>query len=1585
MRRFRRSLGGSIWLGRAAVLLGFMLAVPFIVAPLEAEQQAWVAVGGLLIFSICSLVPGKGSLVFLSLLSGVISTRYIYWRITDTLDYTNFWSTFLGTGLLLAEVYAVIALLLSYLQSLWPLERRPAPLPEDPEEWPTVDIFIPTYNEPLEVVKPTVFAAMAMDWPRHKMNVVLLDDGRREEFRAFCAQVGCGYMIRPDNKGAKAGNINHALSKTDGEYVVIFDCDHVATRAFLQMTMGWMVRDAGLAMVQTPHHFYSPDPFERNLASGTRVPNEGLLFYGLIQQGNDLWNAAFFCGSCAVIRRVALEQVGGVPTETVTEDCHASLKMQRLGWRTAYLRLPLAAGLATDRLIAHVGQRMRWARGMVQIFRVENPLLGPGLTTTQRLCYVASMWHFLFPVPRFVFLTAPLAYLLFGQNIIAASPLAIVAYAGPHVVHAVLTNSKLQAKVRHSFWSEIYETVLALYLLPVVLTTLFDPKRGKFNVTDKGGTLEEGYFDLRATGPNFILGIILVLGLLSGIYGMAANPSESLDFQAYALNTVWVVLSLLTVLAGLAVGRERRQVRERARVGAVMPVGVALPDGRLVPGQTLDVSLGGAAVAALRPDGLLENAFVKLEIDLGPERVAIPAEALRWQDGRLQVRFAPQDMRDEGNITRVVLGRADAWVDWDDVRHDRPLRSLGEVVRSIGGLFRGDSQFSLRARRARRQAAARAARAQAPRAVPPVVAAAVPRGVEAAQRRAAERQRRSAVLLALGLGLPLAAHAQAPRNQAPPPPPALSQGSGNQAFGNQGSAGLGSAFSPPPLPGAPPATPSAAQPPAALSPFAPAPLPQYAPAPQPGGLPQYAPSPSPAAAAAQEQAPVAPSTPVTFGADRLPSAGSRTETRTLRQLGLRSPMQLRGLADLQGILFGIRSDEVVTGAKLTLQGATSPALIPELSQIAITINEQFVGTITPDRARPAFGPVEFQINPVFFADSNRLNVRFTGRYAVECNDPLSGLLWSTVSDLSTLQLTLERLPLTRDLARLPEPFFDPRLLREPLVLPVVMADGAGNDAVRASIIASSWFAVQADYRGSSFPVSSVVPSRGNAIVIATGSDSLPGLALPRMDGPTLAIIPNPNDANAVLLLVGGRSGAEAAVAAQVLATGKEGLSGETATVQVNELPARQPYDAPRWIRNDRPVRFGELVDPSELQSYGYAPGPVSVPFRTAPDLYTFRDRNLPVDVRFRAPPGPIMDLAVSRLDAALNDVYLKSFPLREGEAGWPWNWVHRQVGSTTGADRGQGEVGLPPYLVFGLNELQFRFDLRPLHRGDCVSTPGDIRSSIDPDSTIDLSAAYRYTELPNLAYFVGSGFPYTKMADLSSTAVVLPDRASALEISSTLNLVGRLSAIVGYPATRIDVVRPGGMEAVSARDLIVVGPLNRQPALSTLLRDGPITVEGNRINVALPDALDSFRNIFISDDRRLDRERLTATLGGTGGEGSGMLIGFQSSLNSERSVIALTGSSPQGMESMVSALRDPNMQPRIQGDVAHLVNGRVESFKVSRNYGVGSLPITLLPQRYLTTRPDLMLGLLIVAALIIAIPLYWTLRRRAVRRLRIRS
>jgi cellulose synthase (UDP-forming) len=238
-------------------------------------------------------------------ISILTTTRYLYWRVTETLPIGEGFDAidlFFASGLILAEFYAWGILLLGYFQSAWPLQRRPVPLPEDIELWPSVDVFIPTYNEPLKVVRPTVLAALELDWPRHRINVFVLDDGRRPEFARFCAEVGATHLTRPDNKHAKAGNINHALKQTRGEYIAIFDCDHIPTRSFLQMTVGTLVADPKVALVQTPHHFFSPDPFERNLGVFRQAPNEGELFYGLLQDGNDYWDATFFCGSCAAPR-----------------------------------------------------------------------------------------------------------------------------------------------------------------------------------------------------------------------------------------------------------------------------------------------------------------------------------------------------------------------------------------------------------------------------------------------------------------------------------------------------------------------------------------------------------------------------------------------------------------------------------------------------------------------------------------------------------------------------------------------------------------------------------------------------------------------------------------------------------------------------------------------------------------------------------------------------------------------------------------------------------------------------------------------------------------------------------------------------------------------------------------------------------------------------------------------------------------------------------------------------------------------------------------------------------------------------------
>jgi cellulose synthase (UDP-forming) len=231
--------------------------------------------------------------------------------------------------------------------------------------------------------------------------------------------------------------------------------------------------------------------------------------------------------------------------------------------------------------------------------------------------------------------------------------------------------------------------------------------------------------------------------------------------------------------------------------------------------------------------------------------------------------------------------------------------------------------------------------------------------------------------------------------------------------------------------------------------------------------------------------------------------------------------------------------------------------------------------------------------------------------------------------------------------------------------------------------------------------------------------------------------------------------------------------------------------------------------------------------------------------------------------------------------------------------------------------------------------------------------------------------------------VVVPERPTARELEATFTLIGRLAAIVGYPPIGIQVVRPNGLNEVSDRDLMVFGALGRQPALGALLRDGPIQLEGNRLTVKLNDGMGDFRNLF-GGERRAQLERVAAQLAAPG-ESLGALIGFESPLRAGRSVIALTGSSPEGMEAMVVALRDPEQLPRVQGDLALLSGGRVNAFRVGPTYTVGTLPVWLWPEYYMGNNPYILVLVLAVALFLLAAPLYWILRRRAARRLRERS
>ncbi|MBN8875583.1 MAG: UDP-forming cellulose synthase catalytic subunit [Rhodospirillales bacterium] len=1518
------------WAGVAAT--GFIgLCVVFVAATvvLDPWEQMALAIASMIVFLICNRWQGRPMTLFLTMLSAVVSLRYIVWRFTETLEFNTVLQGFLGIGLALAEAYAICVLALGYVQTVWPLERKPIPLPEDPSTWPTVDIYVPTYNEDLSIVRATVLAAMAIDWPRDKLRVYILDDGRRRAFRDFAASCGAGYIIRPDNAHAKAGNLNHAMKVTDGEFIAVFDCDHMPTRAFLQMTMGWLVKDKRMAFIQTPHHFYSPDPFQRNLAAGTRVPAEGNMFYGLIQDGNDFWNASFFCGSCAVIRRTALESIGGFATETVTEDAHTALRLHRRGWQSCYLRLPLAAGLATERLILHIGQRVRWARGMLQILRLDTPLFGPGLSIGQRICYMNAMFHFMFALPRVVFLTSPLAFLLMGQSIIAASPLAIIAYALPHIFHSVATNARIQGNWRHSFWSEIYETVMALFLVRITLVTMVSPRRGKFNVTDKGGLLSKGYFDMGAVYPNLILCGVLLLGLLRGLYGLFFEHTTQLEFQALLLNSIWVTFSMLIVMAALAVGRETRQVRNRARIRARLPVVVWLADGRVLPATSQNLSLGGGAFSLERPEDVAVPSDIDIEFNLDNQRLVLRGRIQRWERRFLQVSWNVETIADESHVVQAVFGRADAWVDWSNYPKDRPLLSLWSVLVSIRGLFRRPGQMF--------------AGPELPQAATAPVATnpgTLARQTMVLQPRSFSKA--AAILLAGFLGAAGVAHAQAP--QAPVVAPGSAPATPGQA----------PAITLPPVPL-----------PTGIGPNASGGMPGGAPgaaagtagAGTAGGLPALAPAAGPIALTPPGQA-----------------ADVRTEVLSLRALGASGPMTMRGMSPIQGLLFGIRRDEVVTDARLSVSGAMSPALIPDQSNVTITLNEQYVGTIPVTQGRPEFGPLDIPVNPIFFQDRNRLNFRFTGRYTQDCNDPLSGLLWSTISDRSTLTLTIARLPPQRDLARLPLPLFDENI-RQRLVLPFVLVGNPSNDTLQAAGIVASWFGKLADFRTARFPVSNEIPREGNAVLVLAGRDVPAGIGLPSIVGPTVAEIPNPNDPLSTILVIAGRTGPEAVAAATALAMGSRTLSGQSAVAQLDALAPRKPYDAPAWIQTDHPVRLGDLVDASALQGTGYVPGTFHVPFRTAPDLYTWRRRPFEADLRFRAPPGPIVDVAASRLDVSINGIYLRSYSLAPPDTSW--DWLMRNLGYGQPVRRAATPV--PLYTVFGQNDLQLFFDARPLQRGDCAAIPEDLHMSVDPDSTLDLTRAYHLGALPNLAYFINSGFPFTRMADLSETVVVLAAQPSAVELSAYLGLMGSLGALTGLPVNRVAIARTTDTATLGNKDILLISTLAHLGGAADLLRRSPYSVQGTSLKVALPTALDDIWHLF--GDQTAEARRKAATLVNTGlGERSAVLIGAESPLARGRSVVALLAGSPQGLDAMLNAMQDPKLVPNIQGDLSILAGGTTTGYRGGSTYTVGNLPLWLWPEWWLQDQSGAILVSMLVAAFILGLCLYRLLRWRAMRR-----
>lgn len=1466
-RLVERPLWEHPWAMWGVLLVCVLPAYVVVTVPLSLTWQALFGVSMFLAATWLNRIEGRLISLMMMGISVLVSTRYMYWRLTESVGFSSrdFIDTFFAIGLILAEAYAFVVLVLGYFQVLWPLQRKPSPMPASPTQWPTVDIYIPTYNEPLKVVRPTVLAALAMDWPKDRFNVYVLDDGRRQEFKDFCAAVGATHITRNDSKHAKAGNLNRAMEKTHGEYIAIFDCDHVPTRSFLQITLGWFLRDPKLGMLQTPHHFFSPDPFERNLGTFRRVPNEGELFYGLLQDGNDFWNATFFCGSCAVLRRTALKEVGGIAVETVTEDAHTSLKMHRRGWNTAYINLAQAAGLATESLSAHVGQRIRWARGMAQIFRVDNPILKRGLKWGQRLCYTNAMLHFFYGLPRLVFLTAPLSYLFFQAHIIQAGALLILAYAGPHIMHANLTNSRLQGPFRHSFWAEVYETVLATYILVPTLLALINPKLGTFNVTAKGGLVSHEYFDRDIAKPYVTILVLNIIGIAVGMMRLLFWNTHEID--TVVLNLLWTTYNIIIVGAALSVAWESRQIRQAIRVSTDISARVRVPGGPEIGATTIDLSEGGTALNLVQPLHLPLDSVVQVALAPEYKTVWIDATVTRSTGDVLAVQFAEMNLRQESQLIYAIFGRADAWVHWAENRPMDDMQNSFKQVLTLGvvGTLRMANVGFATAGSEMKQLLKKLVRSARPR-------------------------------KAIGAGLLI-----------------------GLACGSAG-------FSPD--------------------------------------------------SRAQDSSRIDAIAPINSSAPIV--SATRTELRSLsfKDLGVQKPIRLRGVQGEFAIPLSVRDDEVVSRAKLKLKFAHSPALLFNSSHLNVLVNSELVGTIRINEQTAAGAEREIDIDPRLFVQYNQIGLQAIMSYTLDCQNPVDSTLWSIVSNTSTLELEVQPLALANDLKTLPQPFFDPRDSR-PLTLPFVFTSPPGLAELEAAGVIASWFGSIATYRAVSFPVYVNQLPTGHAVVISSNGALPDGLSVPGGGGGAkVSMLDNPRGRGAKLLVVSGNDGASLNMAARALTLSTQALAGDSVAVrEFAEPEPRKPYDAPRWIPTDRPVQVGELVESYALESTGLYPEPISVPFHAPPDLFTWRGEGMKLKLKYRYTPtvGSKSTLNINSNGEFVSAVALSS----TGEDQAAADRINLPfVGTTTSIN--SATVYVPDYKFGADNGLQFQYYFERKKEGPCKDVVLDnLRGSIDKDSTIDLSAYPHFTYLPELSLFANGGFPFSKYADLSQTGIILADQMGAKDAEAFLIVMGHIGKATGYPAHRFKLGHAADADALSDRDILVLGSGSSQPMLDMWAEQMPMTFTGGVTRLRVIGPVERLR-------ARWEGRDVDAAIGHAGnvilqaGQSLAAMMSFQSPMDSDRTVVVLTAGDGERLAKMAGMLADTGKTQFVRGDLVLLNDDEINHYVMGSQYTVGHLPFFTALRWWFAQQPVVLAFVALLAALLVAVVMYRTLRRMAV-------
>lgn len=491
----------------------------------------------------------------------VYQSAYLVWRIFFSLPLTSgILSLALGILLLLAEWTGFFQSIMFKIL-MWKRFETPMPTEKFLEK-PTVDVMIMTYNEELSLLKKTIAGCLNLEYPSNRLNIYLCDDGSRGSVRSLCKEFGIHYITRDNNEHAKAGNINHALKQTTGEFFLLLDADMVPKPGFLARTMDYFT-DQIVGFVQTPQVFSNPDPFQYNLGFNRNIPNEQDFFMMGVQGGRARFNSVLHVGTNAVFRRTAIEAIGGIPTGTITEDMATGMLIQSKGYRTVFVNEILCVGLSVERFSDMVKQRERWGRGNIQVIKKWNPITIKGLTLAQRLIYLDGFFYWFFGVQKIIYVTMPILYLIFGLVIIDASVLDMLFFWLPSYVASTLTFRALVEKRRTITWSHIYEMTMAPYLALAFVMELFFARPLPFRVTPKMIKTDRTTISFAIATPHVILYLLTIIGWT---YTIPLFLSDSgINISAFLINFIWSLYNFVGIVMGILVCLERPRMRSAER------------------------------------------------------------------------------------------------------------------------------------------------------------------------------------------------------------------------------------------------------------------------------------------------------------------------------------------------------------------------------------------------------------------------------------------------------------------------------------------------------------------------------------------------------------------------------------------------------------------------------------------------------------------------------------------------------------------------------------------------------------------------------------------------------------------------------------------------------------------------------------------------------------------------------------------------------------------------------------------------------------------------------------------------------------